>query len=106
MYDTKYLGSMVLYVGKTKDAGERTPSWSEVALFTNLCLDSIPVMVHNNGDKAARERSWPNLWLQPHARRHMESVKRESIAHADGNALSWGELCPREFEGELYRGGR
>lgn len=83
--------------------------WSSVPLYTNLCLNTIPALIHHNGDKGQREFAWPKMWIQSHARALMSSVlaggeASREIAHTtDGRALSWGELCPRELERELFR---
>ncbi|KAK3709708.1 hypothetical protein LTR37_010735 [Vermiconidia calcicola] len=81
-------------------------SWADVPLYTNLCLDRVPVMIHHNGDKAAREFAWPRMWIQPHARQLMAGVLEQGSAIAstpDGGAMSWADLCPKEMERELFR---
>lgn len=98
--------------------GKLTSRWDQVPLYTNLCMDNIPVMIHHNGDKAAREYAWPNLWLQPHARRLMAELLASDETSADdqgrkhtgaggayteGTFISWENLCPTGMEGELYR---
>lgn len=68
-------------------------------------------MIHHNGDKGAREYAWPNLWLQPHARKLMDQVLTQEQssnggaggAFTEGNYISWPELCPREMDAELFR---
>lgn len=89
--------------------------WTDVPLYTNVCLDRIPVMIHHNGVKEAREYAWTLTWMQPHARRIMESIvngtspegsseEKKGGAHLpDGQYLSWGELCPFEYEHEIFR---
>ncbi|TKA66940.1 hypothetical protein B0A55_10722 [Friedmanniomyces simplex] len=54
--------------------GPLTAGWDEVPLYTNLCSDQIPVMIHHNGDKAAKEYARPQLWLQSRAGRLMADV--------------------------------
>jgi len=86
-------------------------SWDDIMLYTNICMDQIPVMIHHNGDKGAREYAWPNLWLQPHARKLMDQVLTQEQssnggaggAFTEGNYISWPELCPREMDAELFR---
>lgn len=94
-----------------------TADWTGVPLYTNLCLDTIPVMVHHNGDKAARKYAWPRLWLQPHAREFLSqlghgpsgaSLEDDASRGAgaftvDGSFLDWRELCPVEFDAEIFR---
>lgn len=42
-------------------------TWADVALYTNLCSGQIPVTIHHNGDKGAREAQWTSLWMQSRA---------------------------------------
>ncbi|EMF08487.1 uncharacterized protein SEPMUDRAFT_54233 [Sphaerulina musiva SO2202] len=90
-------------------------SWTELPLFTNRCLNTIPVMIHHNGDKGARGWQWPMSWMQGHARREFEMLlgNEESVFAAgrstggaflpSGEYLTFQDLCPREFEWELFR---
>lgn len=95
-------------------------SWNELPLFSNLCLNTVPAMIHHNGDKGARAWQWPKTWMQPHARRLLETVLQNSEEDVSSNAgrsqkptggafltsgmhLPWGELCPVEYEWELFR---
>jgi len=101
---------------QSHDALVPIAGWRDVPLYTNVCLDTIPVMIHHNGDKAARERNWRELWLQPHARallRNVTDPNGESsrgkkggtqVGAMDGSSfLTWKELCPRRMEAELFR---
>lgn len=98
---------------------DQQSSWNGVSLFSNLCLNTVPVMIHHNGNKDARHWQWTDLWIQPHAREMMEAVRRQSDgssttvdglevatggAHLpDGGRLSWDQLCPAEYEWTLFR---
>ncbi len=89
---------------------EVAQSWSEVPLYTNLCLDRVPIMIHHNGDKGLREAAWPRMWVQPHARDMMGVVlegemekQRGGAFDPDGRYLAFGELCPKSMEQELFR---
>lgn len=42
-------------------------SWDAVPLYTNICAGTVPVMVHLNGDKKARDTDWEKMWFQPSA---------------------------------------
>lgn len=92
--------------------------WTAVPLYTNLCLDTIPVMIHHNGNKDAREFQWPELWVQQHARTVMADVLKDEGEEGrgqrkggaqlkDGTFMGWGELCSfggdRKMEWELFR---
>ena len=98
------------------DASQFSPlhGWDEVPLYTNVCLDTVPVIVNHNGDKAQRERDWPEMWLQPHGRQLIEEMlDREEGSKGEirggaydgpnGRYHRWGELCPSTVEKELYR---
>jgi len=85
-------------------------AWNSTPLYTNLCLNTIPVMIHHNGDKSAREHSWPRLWLQKEARQLMVDIRNQSAegsaiggAYSGDKLLTWDELCPAAMHEELYR---
>lgn len=96
------------------DASQFSPNrgWDEVSLYTNLCLDTIPVMIHHNSEVDSRVDAWPNLWIQPHARRLMEEIlergasdsegQRGGAYTARGHYLKWHDLCPAKLEPKLY----
>jgi hypothetical protein len=92
------------------DASQFSPmrGWDEIGLYTNVCLDTIPVMIHHNGVKKRRDDAWPQLWLQPHARRLIEEVlaqdgERGGARTPDNRFRPWELLCPARLEPELYR---
>jgi hypothetical protein len=97
------------------DASQFSPmrGWDEIGLYTNICLDTIPVIIHHNGVQKRRDDAWPQLWLQPHARRLIEEVvargegqkegQRGGAWTHDGRYHPWDQLCPTRLEPELYR---
>ena len=112
-----------------QDAPSNT-SWEEVRLYTNLCLGSIPPVLHHNGDRNARESDWEKLWWQRWGSTLLELVKMERhgkdeiwqrgpidpqqltrVENAgvgawsdEGWFVGWNQACPKEFDNELYRG--
>ena len=86
-------------------------SWDTIPLYTNICVGTVPAMIHLNGDKTQRESEWGKMWYQPYARTMFESLEaseqlplvqgaggRQKVepggAFADtGRVLGWGELC-------------
>lgn len=97
------------------DASQFSPlhGWDELPLYTNICLGTIPVIINHMGEKRQRGRDWPEMWMQPHGRRLIEEILargeggKEEIGGAYGGVggeyLSWEQLCPLDFEPELYR---
>lgn len=89
--------------------------WDEIALYTNLCVDTIPAIINHAGSPSERERDWPEVWLQPHGRRLIGEVlsRKETDSHGKvrggaidgpgGHYRTWPEICPVEVENELYR---
>lgn len=85
-------------------------AWHDVPLYTNVCLDTIPVLIHHNGAKHHRVTQWDQLWTQPHARAMLAA---KQTAHPNGNRggamtdkgwdLSWQRLCPSKYEADLFR---
>ena len=100
------------------DASQFSPlrGWDEVALYTDVCLDTIPVLVQANDVATARD-AWPRLWMQPFARRLVEEVLARGAGSAGGGGggggvllpggkrLGWREVCGADVEGELFREG-
>lgn len=89
--------------------------WDEVPLYTNVCLDTIPIIINHAGDRTERERDWPEMWIQPHARRLIDdvvankakdargAVRGGAIVGTGGRYKSWKDLCPASMDDELYR---
>lgn len=89
--------------------------WSSLSLYTNVCLGTIPVMIHHNGEKGARGYDWPNAWMQAHARQGIVDVLSRNATEvegggatggaylSDGQHLTFQELCPQQWEWELFR---
>ncbi|KAF2724179.1 hypothetical protein K431DRAFT_310500 [Polychaeton citri CBS 116435] len=83
--------------------------WNEIPLYTHLCLNTVPLMIHHNGDKTARERMWSDVWMQPYARQLLMDVlshspdKAGAVDAGTGDLLGWKQLCPAEWEHEIFR---
>ena len=112
-----------------QDAPSNT-TWEEVRLYTNLCLGSVPPVMHHNGDRGARERDWEKLWWQrwgstllelakmgrqgkeevwqrgPKDPKQLTKVENAGIGawSDEGWFVGWNQACPKDFDGELYRG--
>ena len=95
------------------DASQFSPmqGWNEVPLYTNVCLDTVPVLIQHTGTVKEREADWPKLWIQAHGRRLVEEVldrgnHQEGArggAYTNGRYIPWENLCPAVYEAELYR---
>ena len=112
-----------------QDAPSNT-SWEEVRLYTNMCQGSIPTVLHLNGDRNARENDWEKLWWQRWGSTLLELVKMDKsgkdevwmrgpkdpsqstrVENAgigawsdEGWFVGWNQVCPKDFDNELYRG--
>lgn len=96
------------------DASQFSPQrgWDEIPLYTNICLDTIPVVVSHTGGELRRKRDWPEHWIQPHGRRLIEEIldrgsggKEERGGAFDGlggKYFGWAELCPAELDKGLF----
>lgn len=91
----------------------RQRQWEQINLYTNLCTGTIPVMAHFNGDKMARQRQWPQFWVQEYG--HWLVNNTESFGggrlgatifkkNKTDDFIPWSELCPSNYSQELYRG--
>ena len=93
--------------GDSSDAVSEVVQWQDQSLYTHLCLGTVPVMIHHNGDKGAREHSWHKLWWQPHARKAMDLNWRGAAdVESELNALSWAEhlRAPSAGKGAAWGG--
>ncbi|KAK4496764.1 hypothetical protein PRZ48_012747 [Zasmidium cellare] len=81
--------------------------WDHASLYTNVCYDTVPVMIHHNGDKPAREKQWSKTWMQPYGKRLLEGLRGDGAGAflPSMERLGWEELCPKEYEWELFREG-
>lgn len=84
-------------------------SWSDLPLYTNICLDTIPVVIHHDGErKDASKNMWKELWFNHVGGISLkDEILREpdrTFAMADGQALTWRELCPMEMDAEVFTG--
>lgn len=112
---SEVLNSTSLPRAAVSDASQFSPyrGWDEIPLYTNICLDTIPVVVSHNGDERERQRDWPEVWMQPHGRRLIEEILDRGEAGEEerggaygglaGRYYGWAELCPADLEKELYR---
>jgi hypothetical protein len=86
-------------------------SWEDLLLYTNLCMARLPVMIHHNGDKENRKRSWTKLWIQQHASKIVEAGTKLELEQKDklgaftdqAEFLDWDQLCPSAYSAELFR---
>lgn len=106
------------------------PRWEEVPLATNVFADSIPTLIHLNGDKSILDRLWPSTWFHPYARallrRYVRSPQGPIAAQAAALGglswwdtrggrggvwtdretwMSWGEVC-RKTESDVFADGK
>ncbi|KAH6995659.1 hypothetical protein BKA56DRAFT_509452, partial [Ilyonectria sp. MPI-CAGE-AT-0026] len=85
--------------------------WSNMPMYTEICLGVVPVMIHHNSvDKFQIEYQWNQTWWYGHARQLLELRRQEKlpmlvegVPTLQGNLIKWDELCPAEFDEELYR---
>lgn len=117
-------------LGAEGEEQRNTTRWEDQLLYTHLCLGTIPVMIHHNGDKEARELLWDRLWWHQYAKGVLESnLQSEELAemvdwegHIEqpraGTGAKWGgawtageshdflkydDMCSREWDDELFR---
>jgi len=91
------------FINANKTLPSDSPSWNDPPLLTNLCTGTIPVLIHHNGDKAARESTWENIWFAPHAKEMLGKITGAAGGWTDTRKwVEWEELCPVEWEGELF----
>lgn len=93
-------------MNESEDLVSPSGYWRETPLYTHICMERIPAIIHHNGDKTARARSWPHMsWL-------FEAVKPSIYGNAaerapaydfgkvrtdKGYPLSFDQLCPKKM---------
>lgn len=87
-------------------SGNANATWADVPLFSNICLDSVPVIVHHNGIKAARETMWHKFWVSDLLKslRKSDFFHNRVIAVAGQSELQMLDLCPATTDGEIFGG--
>ncbi|KAL7792019.1 hypothetical protein V8C37DRAFT_135221 [Trichoderma ceciliae] len=92
-------------------AGSQPSQWQMMPLYTEICIGTVPVMIHHNSvEKYHREEQWNQTWWHGRSRMLLEERRKEGAAQlSEGiltdkeNVARWEELCPRETEKELFR---
>lgn len=81
-------------------------SWSDMPWYINLCLDTIPVIIHHNGAEDPQKNLWNELWMK---QIFNDSLKKEvlrdpsrTFAVANTQALKWRELCPADMDDAVF----
>lgn len=86
--------------------------WSNMPMYTEICLGVVPAMIHHNSvDKYQIEIQWNQTWWYGHARRLLELRRQEQlpmlvegVPTSRGTFMKWDDLCPADYDEELYRG--
>lgn len=98
--------------GSLEILGGHTPnSWETIPLYTEICVGTVPVMIHHNSvDKWQREAQWDRTWWHGKSRELLEKRRKEGhkmltegIQVEKGPKKTWEQLCPVNVEPELFR---
>jgi hypothetical protein len=84
-------------------SNSRTYSWTDVSLYTHLCLGTLPVMIHQNGEKSDRDNKWPRLWVNTHSRELWDIARSQTLNHSDSEGLPWAK-GGRAGDSWIYKG--
>ncbi|KAI9903839.1 hypothetical protein N3K66_000368 [Trichothecium roseum] len=107
--------SLNLLRGEMEGGGEteegKDVGWDALPLFHEVCVGTAPVMLHHNSvDKRQREAQWDRTWWHGHSRNLLAKRRElgapqlvEGIPVEGGDTLTWEELCPSEYDAELFR---
>lgn len=91
-------------------AGSWPDLWEAMPLYTEVCIGTVPVMIHHNSvEKWQRERQWSETWWYGRARMLLEERRREGaemlvkgLRTDRGSVLRWEHMCPKAAESELF----
>ncbi|CAM1511737.1 Fc.00g092500.m01.CDS01 [Cosmosporella sp. VM-42] len=86
-------------------------NWSNLPLYTEICVGTVPVMIHHNSvQKHNREKQWHQVWWHNQSRHLLEQRRQQGLAMLTegittdkGEVLKWEQLCPPDVEPELFR---
>ncbi|KAM0457465.1 hypothetical protein ACHAO4_003265 [Trichoderma viride] len=92
-------------------AGSFPNEWETMPLYTEICIGTVPVMIHHNSvEKHHREEQWNQTWWHGRSRMLLEQRRkegapqlREGIPTDKGSVVLWEDLCPKKMEKELFR---
>ena len=78
-------------------------TWEDLPLYTNLCLGTLPVIIHHNGKKNERNIKWNQLWLYAHGMTLWDLARSRPW---DDNRSEWFELPKSGRAGDawIYKG--
>ena len=89
---------------------EELNQWDTIPLYTEICVGTVPVIVHQNSVfKDQLEIQWNETWWHGRARKLLERRRAEQSPMLNGlptdagDLLSWEQLCPVHVEAELFR---
>ncbi|KAL7804734.1 hypothetical protein V8C44DRAFT_254472 [Trichoderma aethiopicum] len=91
-------------------AGSWPDLWEAMPLYTEICIETVPVMIHHNSvEKWQRERQWSETWWHGRARMLLEERRREGaemlvkgLRTDRGRVVRWEHMCPQAAESELF----
>lgn len=86
-------------------------SWETLPLYSEICVGTVPVMIHhNNINKKHIENDWDQPWWHGYSRQLIEKRREQGatlftkgIMTDTGKAMKWDQLCPTEYDEELFR---
>jgi hypothetical protein len=92
-------------------AGSYPNEWETMPLYTEICIGTVPVMIHHNSvEKYHREEQWNQTWWHGRSRMLLEERRKEGapqllegIPTDKGSVVLWEDLCPVKMEKELFR---
>ncbi|KAK6449473.1 hypothetical protein FP744_10005723 [Trichoderma asperellum] len=92
-------------------AGSLPNEWETMPLYTEICIGTVPVMIHHNSvEKYHRDEQWNQTWWHGRSRMLLEERRKEGapqllegIPTDKGSVVLWKDLCPKWTEKELFR---
>lgn len=94
------------------DKDER-PRWEQLPLYSEVCAGTVPIAVHHNWYiKEPIKTLWPEMWWTGNAKKLLDARRNQATeserkrvggAETDtGESLTWDELCPPEWDEEVF----
>lgn len=92
---------------------EKRPRWDRLPLYSEVCAGTVPIAVHHNWvNKKPIDALWPDMWWTGNAKMLLDARREQAAGDQKklaggavtdtGETLSWDDLCPAEWNEEVF----
>lgn len=92
---------------------DQRPRWEQLPLYSEVCAGTVPIAVHHNWvNKDPIKTLWPEMWWTGRAKMLLDARRNRAAVGVrkwvggavtdTGENLTWNELCPSEWNEEIF----